>query len=65
MIKNGLLSQEEADKYPAEFKSAMQFTDHDFPPDVVAYMTEGVEFALKAELPEAEEAELWVYREAD
>ncbi len=65
MVENGMLTEEDAQKYPAEFKTAMQFTDHDFPPDVVDYMTEGVEFALKSELPPEDEAAMWVFREDD
>ncbi|MCH7905109.1 MAG: thiamine pyrophosphate-dependent dehydrogenase E1 component subunit alpha [Armatimonadetes bacterium] len=63
MIEGGMLTKAEAEKYPAEFKSAMEYTDHDFPPEVVEYMTEGVEFALKSGLPEPEEAAQWVFRE--
>lgn len=65
MIENGHLTKEEADKHPSEFKSAMEITDHDFPPVVVEYMNEGIEFALKSELPEAIEAEQWVFKEAE
>jgi len=63
MVEHGMLTEEEAKKYPAEFKTAMQFTDQDFPQDVVDYMTEGVEFALKSELPPEDEAAMWVFRE--
>ncbi len=65
MIEAGMLTQKDADKYPAEFKRASEVTDHDFPSEVVEYMTEGVEHALKSELPEAGEAEQWVFAEGD
>jgi hypothetical protein len=41
----------------------MEARDEDFPPEVVEYMKEGVEFALKSPLPEPEEAAMWVFRE--
>lgn len=63
MIGMGLLTQEEADKHPAELKGASETTDHDFPEDVVAYLTKGVEFAMKSPVPEAVEAEYWVFKE--
>ena len=63
MIELGYLTPEEAKQYPAESKSASQATDDDFPPEVVQYLKEGVEFALSSPLPEAEEAGRWVFRE--
>lgn len=65
LIERGLLSQELADKYPAENKSANEVTDHDFPPEVVEYLNEGIEFAIKSAVPAAEEADMWVYAEED
>lgn len=63
MIDKGYLTQQEADKHPAEFKSASEVTDHDFPPEVVAYLNEGVEFAIKSPAPPAEEGAMWVFKE--
>jgi TPP-dependent pyruvate/acetoin dehydrogenase alpha subunit len=63
LVAKGILSAKDAKKYPAEGKSAMEITDQDFPPVVVDYMTEGVEFALKSELPAAEEGGMWVFKE--
>jgi TPP-dependent pyruvate/acetoin dehydrogenase alpha subunit len=63
LTDKGILSSKDAKKYPAEGKSAMEITDHDFPQVVVDYMTEGVEHALKSNLPEADEGAKWVFRE--
>lgn len=63
MVENGHLSQSEADQFRAEGKGAGETTDEDFPPEVVAYMKEGVEFAVKSALPPAHEGSMWVFRE--
>jgi TPP-dependent pyruvate/acetoin dehydrogenase alpha subunit len=63
LVEKGILTAKEAKKHPAEGKGAMEITDQDFPPVVVDYMTEGVEFALKSERPTAEEGGMWVFRE--
>ena len=63
MVELGYLTQEEADRHPAEHKGASETTDDDFPEDVVAYLTKGVNFAMKSPLPDAHEAEQWVFRE--
>jgi hypothetical protein len=47
----------------AEGKSAKEVTDEDFPPDVVAYLKEGIDFALQSSLPPAEEGARWVFKE--
>jgi len=65
MLKLGYLTQEEADAHPAENKGAGEVTDADFPPEVVAYMTEGVEFAVAQPVPEAEEGGMWVFAEGE
>ncbi len=65
LVEKGILSQEEADKYSPEGKHAAETTDEDFPPEVVDYMKKGVEFAVAAPLPEAEEAFKWVFAEGD
>ncbi len=65
MIELGYLTQEEADDHPAEHKGASETTDQDFPEDVVAFLHKGVEFAMKSPLPEAIEAEQWVFKEVE
>lgn len=61
----GELTSEEADKHPAENKKASDTTDHDFPEEVVKYLSEGVDFAIKSSLPAAEEGAMWVFAEGD
>ncbi len=63
LVELGILSKQAAAKHPAEGKSAAEVRDEDFPPDVVEYMKQGVEAALAAPLPAAEEAAMWVFRE--
>jgi TPP-dependent pyruvate/acetoin dehydrogenase alpha subunit len=62
MMEMGFLSKEEAELYPAEGKQAADARDEDFPPEVVAYMKRGVDFALQSPLPEAEEGGMWVFK---
>jgi TPP-dependent pyruvate/acetoin dehydrogenase alpha subunit len=62
LIELGYLNGDEAEMHMAEGKSASQAKNEDFPPDVVAYLNEGVEFALKSPLPEAEEGGMWVFK---
>lgn len=63
LVEKGYLSMEEAGKHMAEGKNAAQVKDEDFPPEVVEYLKEGVEFAVKSPVPEAEEGGMWVFRE--
>jgi TPP-dependent pyruvate/acetoin dehydrogenase alpha subunit len=63
LIEMGYLGGEEADLYQAEGKSAGQASDEDFPPEVIAFMNEGIEFAKQSPLPEAEEGGMWVFKE--
>lgn len=63
LVAKGFLTAKEAKKHAAEGKSAMEVTDQDFPQVVVDYMTEGVEFALKSDLPAPEEGGMWVFKE--
>jgi len=63
MIGKGFLSAKEAAKHPVENKGAGELTDADFPEDVVAYLNEGVSFALKSPVPDAAEGAMWVFRE--
>lgn len=62
LVEKGFLSKEEAGQYIAEGKNAAQVKDDDFPPEVVEYMKEGVEFAVRASLPEPEEGAKWVFK---
>lgn len=63
LVAKGYMTEAEAKQYMAENKGAAEVTDEDFPPDVVAYLKEGVEAAVKAELPAAEEGAQWVFRD--
>lgn len=63
LVEMGYLSAEQAKQYNCEGKSAIQTTDEDFPPDVVAYIKRGADFAFKDKLPAAEEGGMWVFRE--
>lgn len=65
MVERGLMTKAEAKKMRAEYKGANEVTDEDFPKEVVDYLNEGVEFAIKSELPPAEEAGMWVFREGE
>lgn len=62
LLEKGYISESEATLYQAEGKSAGQTTDEDFPPEVVAYLKRGVDYALKSPAPAAEEGEKWVFR---
>lgn len=61
LIEKGFLSKDDAKKFMAEGKNAMETSEDDFPPEVIAYMTRGVNFALKSPVPPAEEAFQWVF----
>ena len=63
LIEMGELTQADADKHVAESKGAGEVTDHDFPEEVVKYLSEGVDFAIKSPLPAAEEGGQWVFAE--
>ncbi len=63
MVAKGYMTEEDAKKYMAENKGAGETADADFPPVVVEYLTEGVNFALKSPLPDPEEGGMWVFKE--
>lgn len=63
LIELGYLSGEDQTKYQAEGKSASEAEKDDFPPEVVAYLDEGIQFALSSPLPEPEEGGKWVFKE--
>ncbi len=64
LLDQGILSEEEFAQYNAEYKNAAEVTDDDFPIEVVAYVKKGIEFAMQSPVPEAEEAEQWIFLEA-
>ncbi len=49
----------------AEGKGSAETTNDDFPPEVVAYLDQGIAFAMASPLPDAEEAAKWVFKEKD
>lgn len=63
LVRLGILSQAEADAYKPEGKHAIETTDEDFPPAVVAALKEAVEFAVNSPMPEPDEAFRWVFAE--
>lgn len=63
LVALGDLKQEQADKFRPEGKNANEVTDEDFPPEVVAYMKAGIDFALQSPLPDPVEGGMWVFRE--
>lgn len=63
LLKDGTITQAEAESYMAEGKSASEAKNEDFPPSVVEYMNEGVDAAKKSTPPPAEEGAMWVFRE--
>lgn len=65
MVAKGYMTEDEAKGFAAEGKGAGEVTDADFPPDVVAYLTKGVEFAVKSPLPDEKEAAMWVFKEGN
>ncbi|MBS1722099.1 MAG: thiamine pyrophosphate-dependent dehydrogenase E1 component subunit alpha [Armatimonadetes bacterium] len=65
MVEQGIISKAEAEKYASEGKGAAEVTNDDFPPEVVQYLNEGIEFAMKSPLPEPEEGGMWVFREGN
>lgn len=63
LVELGYLSADEAKLYMAEGKNAVETSNDDFPPEVVEFLTEGIEYALKSPLPAAEEGGMWVFKE--
>jgi TPP-dependent pyruvate/acetoin dehydrogenase alpha subunit len=63
LLEKGIITQEVAESFMAEGKGASQAKNEDFPPSVIEYLNEGVEFAIKSSLPPAEEGGMWVFRE--
>jgi len=63
LLEMGYLTAEEAADYIAEGLNALNVKDEDFPPEVVAYLNEGIEFAQASPLPDPEEGGRWVFKE--
>lgn len=63
LVERGFLTQAQADQYIAENKSSAETSNDDFPPEVVEYLSRGIEFALKSPLPAPDEAAMWVFKE--
>lgn len=63
LVELGYLTGEAATAHQAEGKHAAEASDDDFPPEVVAYLKQGIEFAIKSPLPPAEEGAMWVFKE--
>lgn len=63
MVEAGHVTQVEASKFNAEGKGASEVSNEDFPPEVVEYLNEGIEFAVNSPLPSAEEGGMWVFRD--
>jgi len=61
LLELGYLSEDQAKLFMAEGKNAMETTNEDFPPEVVEFLSEGIEFAKKSPLPAAEEGAKWVF----
>lgn len=62
LLEKGYITKEIAESYMAEGKGVKEARDEDFPPDVVEYMTKGIEAALASPVPPAEEGGMWVFR---
>ncbi len=65
LVEKGFMTKAEAANHMAEGKGAAEAKDDDFPADVVAYMKRGVDAAMQAPMPAAEEGGMWVFREGD
>jgi TPP-dependent pyruvate/acetoin dehydrogenase alpha subunit len=63
LIELGDLSGDAAKSFQAEGKNSSEATNEDFPPDVVAYLDEGIRFAISSGTPPAEEGGMWVFAE--
>jgi TPP-dependent pyruvate/acetoin dehydrogenase alpha subunit len=63
LIELGYLSSEDAQRYLAEGKGAQEANNEDFPPEVVEYLSKGIDFALASPLPDASEGGMWVFKE--
>jgi len=65
LLELGDIDQKQASSYPAEGKSASDATNQDFPPEIVQYLDEGIQFALESQLPDAAEGGMWVFADSE
>ncbi|MBI1756564.1 MAG: thiamine pyrophosphate-dependent dehydrogenase E1 component subunit alpha [Fimbriimonas ginsengisoli] len=65
LIEKSYLTADDAIRFMAEGKSSSEATTEDFPPEVVAYLDEGIRFALASPEPPAEEGGMWVFKESE
>ena len=63
LVELGYLEGDAATAFLAEGKHAGETSVEDFPPEVVEYLKQGIEFAMKSPLPAAEEGAMWVFKE--
>jgi TPP-dependent pyruvate/acetoin dehydrogenase alpha subunit len=63
LIELGDLTGDSATAFMAEHKSAGEASNDDFPPEVVALLTQGIESAMAAAVPDGEEGAQWVFFE--
>lgn len=63
LVERGYISAEQSQLYMAEGKGAQDATNDDFPPEVVEYLSRGIDFALQSPLPDASEGGMWVFKE--
>jgi TPP-dependent pyruvate/acetoin dehydrogenase alpha subunit len=63
LLHKGMITAADAEMYQAEGKGASQAKNEDFPPSVVEYLNEGVQFAIGSSYPPAEEGAMWVFKE--
>lgn len=61
LVQRGVITAEDAAQYVAENKGAAEARETDFPPEVVEFLTRGVEHAVKAPAPAPEEGGMWVF----
>lgn len=65
LVELGYLSAEDATKFQAEGKSAQDAANEDFPPEVVTYLDEAIQFALNSAVPNETEGGMWVFAEGN
>ncbi len=63
LIEKGYYTEAQAAEYMAEGKNASDAKNEDFPPEVIDYLTKGIQFAVKSPLPDPEEGAKWVFKE--
>jgi hypothetical protein len=63
LIAHRSVAEDSTDAMMAEHKSAGEASNDDFPPEVVALLTQGIESAMAAAVPDGEEGAQWVFFE--